>query len=174
MFARIERWINVADPQDTFWRSISKDNVTTWYGKTAESRIADPADPGARLHLADLRELRRQRQRHLYQYKPEDSTGVDLTQANERNRTRSTRSANRYLKTLFYGNRTPYFPDLTAASSGGAAVRLVLRAGLRLWRARSAVTRCPGYGQPWTCRLDPFSTYRSTFEVRTYRLAAAR
>ena len=23
---------------------------------------------------------------------------------------------------------------------------------------------------PWNCRLDPFSTYRSTFEVRTYRL----
>src|ERR1019366_10309813 len=25
-------------------------------------------------------------------------------------------------------------------------------------------------GVPWDCRLDPFSTYRSTFEVRTYRL----
>ena len=29
----------------TFWRSISDDNITTLYGKTAESRIADPADP---------------------------------------------------------------------------------------------------------------------------------
>src|SRR5713101_9434748 len=45
LFARIERWVNLSDPQDTFWRSISKDNITTWYGKTAESRIADPADP---------------------------------------------------------------------------------------------------------------------------------
>src|SRR5260370_4657431 len=44
-FARIERWINTADPQDTFWRSISKDNITAWYGKTAESRLADHADP---------------------------------------------------------------------------------------------------------------------------------
>ena len=25
-------------------------------------------------------------------------------------------------------------------------------------------------GVPWICRLDPFSTYRPTFEVRTYRL----
>lgn len=24
--------------------------------------------------------------------------------------------------------------------------------------------------QPWNCRLDPFSTYRPTFELRTYRL----
>ena len=44
LFARIERWVNLADPQDTFWRSITKDNITSWYGKTAESRIADPAD----------------------------------------------------------------------------------------------------------------------------------
>ena len=29
-----------------FWRTVSRDNVTTWYGRTAESRIADPADAG--------------------------------------------------------------------------------------------------------------------------------
>ena len=34
LFARIERWTNVKDSADTFWRSISKDNVTSWYGKT--------------------------------------------------------------------------------------------------------------------------------------------
>src|SRR5262245_31269268 len=44
LFARIERWTNQKDPAETFWRSISKDNITTWYGKTADSRIADPAD----------------------------------------------------------------------------------------------------------------------------------
>jgi hypothetical protein len=46
LFARIEHWTSLSDPQDTFWRSISKDNIATWYGKTAESRITDPADPG--------------------------------------------------------------------------------------------------------------------------------
>src|SRR5947209_10543666 len=45
LFARIERWANLSDPQDTFWRSISRDNITTWYGKPAESRVADAADP---------------------------------------------------------------------------------------------------------------------------------
>src|SRR5687768_13469348 len=44
LFARIERWTNQSDPSDTFWRSISSDNITTWYGKTTESRIADPAN----------------------------------------------------------------------------------------------------------------------------------
>jgi hypothetical protein len=44
LFARIEHWTN-AQTGATHWRSISKDNVTTLYGKTDESRIADPADP---------------------------------------------------------------------------------------------------------------------------------
>ena len=59
----------------------------------------------------------------VYEYKPEDSDGVDLTQAHERNRTDTTRSANRYLKRVFYGNRTPYFPTLTAERAGSSARR---------------------------------------------------
>src|SRR5215510_8337154 len=46
LFARIERWTSTADATDVFWRSISKDNITSWYGKTADSRIVDPADQG--------------------------------------------------------------------------------------------------------------------------------
>ena len=45
LFARIECWTNQNDASDSYWRSISKDNITTWYGKTTESRIADPAEP---------------------------------------------------------------------------------------------------------------------------------
>src|SRR3989442_3877852 len=45
LFARIERWTNLVDPTDTYWRSISRDNITTFYGKTRDSRIADPTDP---------------------------------------------------------------------------------------------------------------------------------
>jgi hypothetical protein len=44
LFARIERWTNL-ETDATHWRSISKENITTFYGRTAESRIADPADP---------------------------------------------------------------------------------------------------------------------------------
>ena len=63
LFARIERWTKQATGE-IHWRSITRDNVTTLYGKTAASRIADPGRPDARLQLADLRELRRQGQRH--------------------------------------------------------------------------------------------------------------
>ena len=43
LFARIERWTHPNG--DTYWRSISRDNITTLYGKDQNSRIADPADP---------------------------------------------------------------------------------------------------------------------------------
>ncbi len=43
LFARIERWTRQSDG-DVYWRSISKDNITTFYGKTEESRIANPDD----------------------------------------------------------------------------------------------------------------------------------
>jgi hypothetical protein len=115
LFARIERWINQSDPTDVFWRSISKDNITTWYGKTPESRIADPADPARTFTWLICESYDDKGNVISYQYKPENSDGVDVSQAHERNRTDKTRSANHYLKHVFYGNRTPYFPDLTAS-----------------------------------------------------------
>src|SRR6185503_20716485 len=48
LFARIERWTNIKTGV-IHWRSITKDNITTIYGKTDNSRIADPADPDARI-----------------------------------------------------------------------------------------------------------------------------
>ncbi len=38
LFARIERWTNT-NTGEVHWRSISKDNITTFYGRTADSRI---------------------------------------------------------------------------------------------------------------------------------------
>jgi hypothetical protein len=114
LFARIERWSNISNPQDTCWRSISKDTITTWYGKTAESRVFDPTDP-TRIFTWHISESSDDKGNVIYyRYKAEDSTGVDLSAAHERNRSDAIRQAQRYLQYVFYGNRTPYFPDLTA------------------------------------------------------------
>ena len=54
-----------ARPGDVHWRSISRDNVTTWYGGLPTARVSDPEDPRTRIfQLARLREPRRQGQRH--------------------------------------------------------------------------------------------------------------
>ena len=114
LFARIERWTNQNSPADVFWRSISKDNITTWYGKTSESRIQDPSDPTRIFSWLICESDDDKGNAIVYEYKAENSIGVDLAQANERHR---TRTANRYLKRIKYGNRISRLvqPDLRQA-----------------------------------------------------------
>ncbi len=169
LFARIERWVNQKDPQDTFWRTISKDNVTTWYGRTAESRVYDPDDPSRVFTWFVCESYDAKGNVISYAYKAEDSDGVDVTQASERNRTDLSRSARRYPKRVLYGNRTPYFPDLNQLMPvplpSDWCFELVFDYG-----EHDIANPLPQDAGHWTCRPDPFSTYRSTFEVRTYRL----
>src|ERR1035437_5279627 len=169
LFARIERWISPADPQDTFWRSISKDNMTTWYGKTSESRITAPTDASRVFSWLICESSDDKGNVVSYQYKPEDSVDVDLTQAHERNRSNLTRSSKRYLKHVFYGNRIPYFPDLTQPTAVALPTDWCFQAGFD-YGEHDLKNPLPVDAGHWNCRFDPFSTYRSTFEVRTYRL----
>jgi len=177
LFARIERWTSEADTAETFWRSISKDNITTWYGKTAESRIADPED-GSRIFSWLICETHDDKGNVMvYEYKREDSAGLDLAQAHERNRTddphsANSRAVNQYLKRIRYGNHAPYLPVLEAGSPwprppGDAHwfYEVVFDYG-----EHDADAPTPGDPGPWKCRNDPFSSYRAGFEIRTYRL----
>jgi RHS repeat-associated protein len=175
LFARIERWTNL-ETGATHWRSISKENITTFYGRTAESRIADPFDP-QRVFTWLICESRDDKGNAIvYEYAAEDSDNIDLAQANENNRTADSRSANRYLKRIKYGNRVSHLvqPELSQTDwlfevvfdyDEGHYEALTPDAGARqLARIHSAGTR------DWSARSDPFSTFRSGFEVRTYRL----
>jgi len=166
----LERWVNLADPADTFWRLVSDDNVTTWFGKTPESRIADPEDPSRVFTLLICQSHDDKGNLIVYEYKPEDSENVNLAQSNEHNRTPLTRSANRYIKRIFYGNRTPYVPDSTAASEPSLPVDWCFEVVFDYGEHDLLRPLPPETGIAWACRRDPFSSYRSTFEVRTYRL----
>lgn len=173
LFARIERWTNPADPKDSFWRSISGDNITTWYGKTAESRIADPADPTNIFSWLLCESYDDKGNVIAYQYKAENSEDVDEALAHERNRNPDTRKVNRYLKHVRYGNHAPYFPVLladqpwpTVPADDKWFFEVVFDYG-----EHHADLPTPGVEEArWKCRPDPFSAYRSCFEVRTYRL----
>lgn len=165
LFARIERWTNRHDPADSFWRSISKDNVTTSYGTAAESRIADPADASHIFSWLICESFDDKGNAIYYRYKPEDSVNVDLTQVNERNRTTASRASNRYLKSVSYGNRTPRQADEDLSRRSDWLFEVVFDYG-----EHDAATPAPGDNNAWICRRDPFSSYRSGFEVRTYRL----
>ncbi len=157
-FARIERWQDTANGE-VHWRTISRENVTSLYGRDPASRIVDPQDP-TRIFtwLLDL-SFDDRGNAVSYVYKPEDDAGVPLA-ANEANR---IVSANRYLKRIRYANRTPYAGE--PPESGDWCFEVVLDYGEHDLR-----TPTPDDTQaPWICREDAFSTYRSCFEVRTYR-----
>jgi Salmonella virulence plasmid 65kDa B protein len=106
LFARIERWTNV-DSGETYWRSISRDNITTLYGRTEESRIADPADPLRRVFSWLICESCDDRGNAvLYRYAKENGDRIDTATAHEGNRTSATRLTNRHLKRIQYANAT--------------------------------------------------------------------
>ena len=164
LFARIERWTNPID-RSSFWRTISKDNITSLYGIDADGRLADPANE-SRIFKWLLQQSHDDKGNVVaYGYKAEnlDNVTAALHEAN-----RSV-GAQRYLKYIRYGNTTPYYPDpLTPAS-------LVLPAR---WNFHVVFD----YGEHnldlplvqeqanWITRTDAFSSYRAGFEIRSYRL----
>ena len=116
LFARIERWTNTSTGE-VHWRSITRDNVTTLYGKSVESRIADSSPSGFErtFSWSICESFDDKGNAIVYQYKRENADNVDLGQAHEANRTGS-RGANLHLKRIMYGNRTsrltaPEIPD---------------------------------------------------------------
>jgi len=177
LFARIERWTRTSDG-DVFWRSISKENVTTVYGRTTGSRIFDPADPGRVFSWLLCESWDDKGNAIVYRYLSEDSSGVDGSLVHERNRAPHDRTAQRYLKYIFYGNATSRLvqPDLEQMDwrfevvfdyGEGHYEELPPDAqGRRFVNARLDLP----LDAAWPVRQDPFSTYRAGFEVRTYRL----
>ena len=142
--------------------------------RTPNSRIADPADT-ARIFSWLICETHDDKGNAIvYEYKPEDGDGVDLIAGPraQPQRNRRSRTANRYLKRIRYGNRAAArraasSRDPDAQTDAGWMFEVVFDYGEHDADAtRSPVDRAAR----GPCRHDPFSTYRAGFEVRTYRL----
>jgi RHS repeat-associated protein len=168
LFARIERWRDLACGE-THWRTISGANVTTVYGATAASRIADPADPARVFSWLICLTYDDKGNAARYEYLPEDSAGVDASRPSERNRTMRSRSANRYLKRIRYGNTEPWPEGTQAVRSAGKKDGTWLFEVVFDYGDHRADAPMPRPDRPWPARADPFSTRRPGFEVRTYR-----
>jgi len=168
LFARIERWRDLGSGE-THWRTITNANVTTVYGATAASRIADPADPSHVFSWLCSATYDDTGNAAVYDYLPEDSAGVDTALPSERNRTARSRSANRYLKRIRYGNREPWRPDGDAIRSACVPHGEWLFETVFDYGDHREDAPLPEPDRAWPARSDPFSTYRPGFEVRTYR-----
>jgi RHS repeat-associated protein len=187
LFARIERWTRVSDG-DAHWRSITKDNILTVYGSTSEARIADPSDPSHVFSWLICQSYDDKGNAIIYEYATENADNVDLSRINERNR---VRTANKYLKFIRYGNQQPLLIDPTLPSfrqlhvptpdfsAANWMFEMVFDYGEGHYvetppppngRTLAAASLKPPENGTWPARQDPFSTYRSGFEVRCYRL----
>jgi RHS repeat-associated protein len=164
LFARIERWTK-ADSGAMHWRSITKDNVTTLYGKTKESRIADPGDSSHIFSWLICESYDDKGNAIRYQYKFENSEGISLAHAHERNRSPENRSANCHLKHIYYGNQAPRQANEDLSLRKDWLFEVVFDYG-----EHDLANPKSGDAGLWSVRHDPFSSYRSGFEVRTYRL----
>lgn len=159
-FARIEMWESANGA--IHWRSVTKDNVTSVYGLTADSRISDPLH-STRTFAWLLCEVRNDRGDLVhYQYKAEDDAGVPATLA-EGNRHAGEARAQRYLKRILYGLDAPHDPS--SAAQPEFHFEIVLDYG-----EHDHVPPSAAETQDWAYRSDATSDFRSGFEIRTRRL----
>jgi RHS repeat-associated protein len=151
-FTRIERWTSAAGEH---WTTTSPDGTTTSYGRSADSRIADPADPAQVFQWLVDQTVDSHGDRVEYRYKAEDGVNARGSVADQHR----SFTANRYLERIHYTN----YP--TGGGGEAFAFEVVFDYG-EYDPAGGTVEPV----RPWPARSDCFSTYRAGFEVRTCRL----
>ena len=186
LFARIERWTSAESMGSTFWRTISRDNVTTWYGRNDESRIFDPTDPTDASRIFQWLICQTNDDKGnvaVYEYVDDKNLVIDTSALWEANRDQESRAANRYLKRVRYGNPPPsFFPTLDPHNPEVLPSKWMFEAvfdygdhvGEFPTPEPDDPPTPPRHGPPNprapVVRPDPFSSHRSGFEVRNYRL----
>jgi RHS repeat-associated protein len=161
-FSLITHWQNPLT-MGSRWEVISRNNITTLYGSSENSRVADPADPRKIFEWLIDESHDGKGNRICYQYKPEDGKNISK-KIFEFNR---SLFAKKYPEKILYGN---HFDDANPDKEL-FAYELVFDYGeydianLELPNSNPAMP----VGD-WKERSDPFSTYRSGFEIRTLRL----
>ena len=159
LFARIERWTS-RESGEIHWRSISKENIKSIYGRSSKSRISDPNNSKRKIFSWLLDETSDAKGNIIrYEYKAEDLVNVSTSLPQEKSRLDKTNPiANQYLKRILYGNQEMFKPDAWK-------FEVVFDYG-----DQDEGNPTPEDSFDWPIRQDPFSTFRAGFEVRTYRL----
>ncbi len=179
IFARIEK-IYHAD-YGTYWKVTTRENITTIFGQSKEARIADPEDVSRIFQWMPEFSYDDKGNWMQYHYKQDtniDKNGSPLADESipallfETNRKSGVAPyTNTYLKKITYGNKSAYYAnvltpyDPQTPDSTEYFFELVMDYG-----EHHLLVPTPEEVQDWDYRPDPFSSYRSGFEIRTNRL----
>ncbi|HNP50792.1 MAG TPA: SpvB/TcaC N-terminal domain-containing protein [Nitrosomonas nitrosa] len=171
-FARIER-ITRKNISGVYWKVTTPDNTTTFFGLTQAAQLFDPENPAKIYAWLPSFSFDDKGNWIIFEYKAEDSANVpnDLHEKNRLNG--PARFTNRYLKRVKYGNRIPWYSDhpyipTLPEENAEHFFELVMDYGEH---KAPDDDQSPDYQEvrSWEARPDAFSTYRSGFEIRTYR-----
>ena len=179
LFARIEKW-EKPDQRDTYWRATTKENVTSIYGRSSQARIYDPDQPN---HIFEwlLEETYDTKGNHIYYEYAQEDPNLEIPGLNEQNRNYQSQ---RYIRRIYYGNTPDSLEEnlqVGPTRNGRHYVFEVLfdygdcSTKDDLIDPEKAYLAPPQEGQVeftsenWLLRQDPFSSFRSGFEVRTLR-----
>jgi len=167
LFARIERWTEKSNGRIK-WRVLNRDNVTTLFGWTDNSIIANQDGPTKIFEWLPEYVFDDKGNCSQYIYKKEDNSGFVASLPHNRNRHTGSKInyTNIYLEKVCYGNLTSYrqFGDAFPSESD-FMFQTVLDYG-------TTDTNNEAFDQinPWDFRPDAFSDYKAGFEIRTTRL----
>lgn len=162
-FARIERRKQL-DTGATHWLLIQPNNTKTWFGLEDAEQIKHPTNEQQIAEWLVSRMVDDKGNAMVFEYKPEDLAQVDQQSTYEYQR--SNAPTQKYLKRIFYGNTLPFSFTATWSANNTWLFEVVLDYGEHLTAAIEAYAAT----LPWKARVDAFSSYRTGFEIRNYRL----
>lgn len=160
--SQIEQWTNT-ETYESYWRVIDENNVTSILGKTENARISNPDNPRQVVNWLIEESYDSKGNRIVYEYKQENNANVqpEIYEANR------SYTANRYIHSIKYGN---YFPQGVAGPEVFAFEIIFDYGEYKLDDLNQPHSDPYQPVSEWKERADPFSTYRSGFEIRTFRL----
>ena len=170
-FSRIERIWPIGE-DSFYWKVTTRDNVVTFFGKTDSYRLTDPANPSRIYQWLPELSFDDKGNCLLFEYKKENAENIENI-ISEKNRLNGhAKFTNLYLKRIRYSNIQPFYPDYSFSQN-------IYRTPAPI-SAEYLFEAVFDYGEhanddfnetnTWPSRMDPFSNYRSGFEIRTYRL----
>jgi len=153
-----------------WWRVVTRENVTTYFGTTAESRIFDLQSSDRIFKWLPTFQHDDKGNILKYTYKKEDLAGVQNHLHEAHRLVDAQKVTNTYLKSVEYGNKKAWYinesvPFDEPDYNKGFFFKLILDYG-----EHNDALQPLAETDTWSVREDPFSNYKPGFEIRTYRL----